>query len=85
MLGKNMLTYYKSSWISFPPYLMGSSSYLISGKAIISLIAAAQVTPFCQPNGSIDDVYVTGILTQIPIVTFTIGIFKLLKRSIKIF
>ena len=63
-----MLSYKQWPWKSFPPYLQGSS-YLISGTAITSLVAAAQVTPFCQPNGSIEDIYVTGILTEVANVT----------------
>ena len=58
-----MVTYEQWPWKNYSPFLLGSS-YLISGTAIGPLVAAAQVTPFCQPNGSTEDVYVTGILTQ---------------------
>ena len=60
-----MLTYDQWPLEDFPPFLHGSS-YLLSGTAIGPLLAAAQVTPFAQPN---EDIYVTGILTQIANVT----------------
>ena len=60
-----MLTYEQWPWINFPTYLQGSS-YLISGTAIGPLVAAAQVTPFSQPN---EDIFTTGILTEIANVT----------------
>ena len=63
-----MVTYEQWPWMTAPNYVDGSS-YLISGTAIGPLVAAAQVTPFFQPNGSSEDVYVTGILTEVANVT----------------
>ena len=59
------LTYEQWPWKNLPPYLQGSG-YLIAGKAISPLLAAAQVTPLSQPN---EDVFITGILTEIANVT----------------
>jgi len=59
---KGLLSYEQWPWQKLPPFLAGSA-YLISGSAIGPLLAAAQVTPY--HNGSPEDVYITGILTEI--------------------
>ena len=65
---KGQLSYEQWPWKKLPPFLAGSS-YLISGSVIHSLLVAAQVTPYLWPNGSPEDVYITGILTEIAKVT----------------
>ena len=64
-----MLTYEQWPWEKLPPYAMGSC-YLIAGRAIGPLVAAAQVIPFPQPNGSFEDLYVTSFCAEIANVTF---------------
>ena len=46
-------------WSHFPAYFSGPN-ILITGKSITPLLDAAKVTPYFW----IDDVYVTGILTE---------------------
>ena len=58
-----MISYEQWPWRNAPSFL--GTSYIISGNAIGPLVAAAQVTPF-SPN---EDVYVTGILTEVANVT----------------
>ena len=58
------MIYEQWPWNNFPPYVQGSA-FLISGSAIHHLLSAAQVTPYLWPNGSPDDLYVGGILSEI--------------------
>ena len=62
------MIYEQWPWNNFPPYVQGSA-FLISGSAIHHLLSAAQVTPYLWPNGSPDDLYVGGILSEIANVT----------------
>ena len=62
------MIYEQWPWNNFPPYVQGSA-FLISGSAIHHLLAAAQVTLYLWPNGSPDDLYVSGILSEIANVT----------------
>jgi len=55
-------------WQKLPHFILGSV-YLISGSAILPLLAAAQVTPYLYPNGAPEDVYINGILAEIANVT----------------
>ena len=56
-------------WEKMPTYAMGSG-YLIAGSAIHPLLAAAQVTPFPQPNGAFEDLYATSLCAEIANVAF---------------
>ena len=62
------MTYEQWPWKDYPHYVQGSA-FLISGSAIYPLLAAAQVTPYLWPNGSAEDVYISGILTEIANIT----------------
>ena len=68
ILDKHQFTYEQWPWKNLPPYVEGPA-FLISGSAIHSLLAAAQVTPYLWPNGSPDDLYVGGILSELANVT----------------
>ena len=61
---RHQFTYDQWPWNNFSSFLEGSA-FLISGSAIPHLLAAAQVTPYLWPNGSPDDLYVSGILSEI--------------------
>jgi len=78
---KGQLSYEQWPWKKLPPFLAGSS-YLISGSVIHSLLAAAQVTPYLWPNGSPEDVYITGILTEIAKVTIRSSTFDRFSSSL---
>ena len=68
-LAKVMQTYEQWPWKKMPKYAMGSG-YLIAGRAIGPLVAAAQVIPFPQPNGALEDLYVTSLCAEIAQVSF---------------
>ena len=53
------LSYERWPWSNYPDYLAGIAM-MISGKAILPLLAATQVTPFFH----IDDVWTTGIIAS---------------------
>ena len=61
-----MLTYEQWPWKNVPVYV--GSCYLISSSAVSPLLAAAQVTRSLYP-GAYEDMYMTGILTDIANVT----------------
>ena len=63
------MSYDQWPWEKIPPHAMGSG-YLIAGSAINPLLAAAQVTPFPQPNGAFEDLYISSLCAEIANVTF---------------
>jgi len=74
---KGQLSYEQWPWKKLPPFLAGSS-YLISGSVIHSLLVAAQVTPYLHA----EDVYITGILTEIAKVTIRSSTFDRFSSSL---
>ena len=74
---KGQLSYEQWPWQKLPPFLAGSS-YLISGSVIHSLLVAAQVTPYLHA----EDVYITGILTEIAKVTIRSSTFDRFSSSL---